>query len=265
MLKIALVIFSIVLLGCQKEEIKPYVAPPEESADTLQKTSTAYKNDQAEKLAVPNLPPMARPLPTSPQPLAQYLSDRSVTQTSATQDYASDASGFQTFYIYSDSNSRTNHFIPSGWMGDYADLTISDDYRYNAFSGSTCIRIIYSNAASGGARWAGIYWQQPSGNWGSNASGGFDLTGAKKLTFMARGEKGGERIQEFKIGGISGAYPDSDKASIGPIILTKEWVQYSIDLNGKNLTNIIGGFAWATNLDTNPGGCTFYLDEIRYE
>ena len=87
----------------------------------------------------------------------------------------------------------------------------------------------------------------------------------RKLTFWARGEKGGERIEEFKMGGISGPYPDSATASIGPLILTPEWKQYAIDLVGKDLSHVIGGFAWSANLDNNPNGCTFYLDEIRYE
>ncbi|UCH12423.1 MAG: hypothetical protein JSW18_00280, partial [Candidatus Omnitrophota bacterium] len=73
------------------------------------------------------------------------------------------------------------------------------------------------------------------------------------------------RIEEVKMGGISGAYPDSDFASIGPVILTKEWKQYEIDLADKDLSYISGGFCWSINLDVNPDGCVFYLDDIRYE
>jgi hypothetical protein len=109
-----------------------------------------------------------------------------------------------------------------------------------------------------------MYWQYPANNWGG-VDGGFDLSRAKKLTFWARGEKGGERIEEFKVGGIMGEYSDSDTAGIGPVVLDKEWKQYTIDLTGKDLSYIIGGFAWATNLDVNPDGAVFYLDEIKYE
>jgi hypothetical protein len=49
------------------------------------------------------------------------------------------------------------------------------------------------------------------------------------------------------------------------VILAKEWTQYTIDLNGKDMSYIIGGFCWATNIDVNPEGATFYLDEIKYE
>ncbi len=168
------------------------------------------------------------------------------------------------FYVYADGNSLDNHYIPSGWMGDYQDINFNQNCKEDPYSGSTCIKIVYSAKASQGARWAGIYWQNPANNWGSK-DGGYDLTGATKLTFWARGEKGGERIEEFKIGGIMGEYSDSDSAGIGPVVLTPEWKEYSIDLRGKDLSYIIGGFCWSTNADVNPQGATFYLDEIKYE
>ena len=176
----------------------------------------------------------------------------------------SDGGVFKTFPIYGDAKSPDNHYIPSGWMGDFGDIKINDKFMTSAHSGSTCVQIVYTNAATQGARWAGIYWQNPPNNWGTRP-GGYDLTGAKKLTFWARGEKGGERIEEFKIGGITGEYADSDVAGIGPVVLTTEWQQFTIDLEGKDLSSISGGFCWATNLDVNPDGATFYLDDIRYE
>ncbi len=171
---------------------------------------------------------------------------------------------FKAFPIYTDGKSPDNHFIPSGWMGDYGDIKFDDKNMDNPHSGTTAIKISYSNKATQGARWAGMYWQNPPNNWGSRP-GGYDLTGAKKLTFWARGEKGGERIEEFKLGGITGEYADSDVAGIGPVVLTTEWQQYTIDLEGKDLSSISGGFCWSTNLDVNPEGATFFLDDIRYE
>lgn len=168
------------------------------------------------------------------------------------------------FYVYADKGSISNHYIPSGWMGDYSDIKLDVGSVENPYFGKTCLKIVYNNNASNGARWAGIYWQYPANNWGA-ADGGFDLSKATTLTFWARGEKGGERIEEFKIGGIMGQYSDSDSAGIGPVVLEKEWKQYTIDLKGKDLSYIIGGFCWATNLDVNPDGATFYLDEIKYE
>ncbi|MFA5356629.1 MAG: hypothetical protein WC301_04420 [Candidatus Omnitrophota bacterium] len=168
------------------------------------------------------------------------------------------------FYIFADRGSVSNHFIPSGWLGDYGDIRFDGSSKEDPYLGGTCIKVTYSGQASQGARWAGIYWQHPANNWGS-VDAGYDLSRANKVTFWARGAKGGERIEEFKVGGIMGEYSDSDTAGIGPVILNKEWTQYTIDLKGKDMSYIIGGFCWASNIDVNPEGAVFYLDEIKYE
>ncbi len=176
-----------------------------------------------------------------------------------------DPNAFQPFLVYADKGTRMNHFVPSGFMPDGQCLTFNDTWKENCHSGSTCIKIVYDvECSKQGQQWAGIYWLQPANNWG-NQKGGFNLTGSTKLTFWAKGEKGEERLEEVKMGGLTGQYPDSDTAMIGPIILTSEWKQYTIDLRGKDLSYLSGGFAWATNVDVNPNGCTFYLDDIQYE
>lgn len=171
------------------------------------------------------------------------------------------------FYVYADSSSLDNHFVASGWMPATAaeDVRINTNWKNLPFSGDTCIRVEYDNES--GTRWAGVYWQQPANNWGTIPEAGYDLQGAEKLTFWARGDQGGEVIYEFKMGGLSsGDYPDSDSASIGPIELSTEWEKHEIDLRGRDLSHVIGGFAWATNIDVNdPNGIVFYLDEIKYE
>ena len=174
------------------------------------------------------------------------------------------AAGPKEFVIYLDKNAKDNHYIPSGWMGDYGDIKMNDQAADNPHSGTTCIQFIYSAKKSQSQGWAGVYWQNPANNWG-NKKGGFDLTGMTKLTFWARGAKGGERIEEFKVGGIMGEFSDSDSATIGPVILNKEWTQYTIDLKGKDMSYVIGGFCWSANVDNNPEGATFYLDEIKFE
>jgi hypothetical protein len=171
---------------------------------------------------------------------------------------------FKKFYVYADQGYFKNHYIPSGWMGDYGDMKFSDSWKFDPQSRRTCIRIIYNAQKKQGAGWAGIYWQDPANNWGS-LKGGFDLTGAQKLTFWTRGDKGGEVISEFKAGGIQGEYSDSTSVSIGPVTLTKEWKQYTIDLKNEDLSLIIGGFCFVLSSMENPDGATFYLDEIVYE
>ncbi|MCF7916618.1 MAG: hypothetical protein K9L61_02445 [Candidatus Omnitrophica bacterium] len=189
----------------------------------------------------------------------RYSYDPDLTAEEATTNFP--------FYVYADSGSLDNHFIPSGWMPATAakDIKLTTNWKNFPFSGDTCIRVEYNN--NSGTRWAGVYWQHPANNWGTVPNAGYDLQGAKKLTFWARGDKGGEVIYEFKMGGLSsGQHIDSDSASVGPIELSKEWEQYEIDLRGRDLSYVIGGFAWATNIDVNdPEGIVFYIDEIKYE
>lgn len=170
-------------------------------------------------------------------------------------------------YVYSDYPSRENHYIPSGYMGDYGDLKVSQHYKIDPADGETCIRIEYTNEKSQGANWAGIYWQQPWDNWG-NKKGGFNLGERKKLTFKAKGKEGGEYIDKFMIGGIAGQVEegDTDEAYLEGIELSKEWKSYEIDLRGYDLSYIIGGFGFAISSASNfDRPVVFYLDEIRYE
>ena len=149
-------------------------------------------------------------------------------------------------------------------MGDTSDINYEAHERTNPHSSDECIKIVYSANGNMGNRWAGIYWQYPENNWG-NLPDGVDLTGCTRLTFWARGQKGGERA-EFKVGGITGQYPDSlSLRSTDVVRLSNEWQEYSIDLTGADLSHVIGGFCWVTNADLNPSGCTIYLDDIYYE
>lgn len=168
------------------------------------------------------------------------------------------------FDVYTEKRSRQNHYVASGYMGDYGDININENWTQQSRSGKTCIKIVYNEKRTQGASWAGVFWQNPANNWGTR-KGGYDLTGAKRLAFWARGESGGELISEFKVGGITGEYPDSDAVSITDVELTKNWKRFEIDLSDADLSYISGGFCWAANLDNNPEGVTFYLDDIMYE
>jgi hypothetical protein len=177
---------------------------------------------------------------------------------------ASKKAASEPFYVYSDKGSMKNHYAPSGWMGDYGDLAIKDGYTEGCADGKTCTRWDYNAKGAQGANWAGVFYQQPPNNWGGKP-GGYDLSGHKRLTFWAKGGEEGVKIAEFKVGGITGEFGDSDAQSIGPVSLTKDWKKYTIDLADKNLSHIIGGFCWSASKDDNPNGFTLYLDEIRFE
>jgi len=185
------------------------------------------------------------------------------------------------FYVYKDATSGQNNFFPTGIMGDLNSSDVDNYCKESPYAGSTCVKIVYKKKPGRFYRWAGLYWQYPPNNWG-NIPKGYDLTGATKLTFWARGKYGGEAINKFQVGGIAGKYRDSGIASIGPVTLSKKWKKYAIDLRRMDnsiiissedkecwpfmepLSRIIGGFCWAASLQDNKG-ITFYLDEIRFE
>ena len=171
---------------------------------------------------------------------------------------------FKPFYVYKDLGEKENHYMPYGFMGDIRSIKVDQGWRVNPYGGKTCIRIAYAPTAAN-IGWAGIYWQHPANNWGDKGYG-YNLTGAKRVSFWAKGDKGGEVINNFIIGGIQGkAVEDSDSRAIGPIELAKEWRQYFIYLDGADITNIIGGFCVTFAKHSNEKGIVFYLDDIIYE
>jgi exo-beta-1,3-glucanase (GH17 family) len=180
------------------------------------------------------------------------------------------------FYVYLDGESRKkNHFVPGGYMGDCGDIKIEEGCKENPHSGQTCIRVTYSAKGEGPhkcdypppCKWAGVYWQQPADNWGTDRKWegkGFNLSPYRRLTFRARADK--DCSIEFKVGGINERYGDSLKSPRDITAkLSMDWKVFEIDLKGANLKHIIGGFCLATNWDTNPDGAIFYLDDIRFE
>jgi len=176
------------------------------------------------------------------------------------------AKAFKPFIVYQDKGTL-NRFVSSGYMPTGECIKMDDAWKDNCQEGKSCIKVVYDIGCSlKSRRWAGVYWLHPADNWGDR-KGGYNLTGARKLIFWARGQNGGEKIAEFRIGGVGNGreYPDSDTASIGPVILSAQWKEYEIDLRDKDLTAISGGFAWIGNVDDNQSSCVFYLDNIRYE
>jgi len=128
----------------------------------------------------------------------------------------------------------------------------------------SCIKITYT---VGPLDWAGVYWQNKSDNWGDEAGEDFSGKSFKKISFWAKGEKGGE-VVEFKGGGIRNpnkTYKDSFEATTGKITLERNWKQYDISLEDKNLHTVIGLFCWVASGRSNPAALTFYLDDIQYE
>lgn len=168
------------------------------------------------------------------------------------------------FHVYSDYQVPENHGAPSGWIGDYRDILMDANCPENPHSGKTCIKVTYTAQSSKYADWAGFFWQNPPNNNG-DIDGGINLTGAKKLTFWARGAKGDEMIDAFKMGGTLGAYPDTDTVGLYNIQLETKWTLYEIDLSHVDTSYISGFFAVIWKRFLNPKGFVIYLDDIKIE
>ena len=160
--------------------------------------------------------------------------------------------------VYGDNASGTP-FIPSGYMGNTGAIKMDEQWAENPHSGKTCLKVDYTAADN----WGGVVWQNPANDWG-DLPGGWNLTGAKKLTFWARGDKGGEVVTFlFGLLGKNAKFSDTVTGKLDRVTLTKEWKQYTLDLTGKDLSQIKTGFAWTLAASGQP--VTFYLDDIRYE
>ncbi|MCK4906364.1 MAG: hypothetical protein KAS64_02375 [Spirochaetes bacterium] len=126
--------------------------------------------------------------------------------------------------------------------------------------------MIISYKSSGRAKsegWAGLFWQYPAMNWGNNKKGGFDFSTARNFYFYARGKNGGEIIN-FKIGGASGRYGDSNSISSGSIELTKYWKLYKMDVSAYEMHNIVSGFGVFFSRKLNGDGVTIYLNDLYF-
>ncbi len=146
----------------------------------------------------------------------------------------------------------------SGWMGDSTKLKLDEASTENPKIGKECTKVSFN----GNSGWAGVVWQHPEGDWG-DAPGGFDLTGAKKLSFWARGNAGGEKVT-IGIGLINHekVYHDTFSRKL-ELTLTDQWQNFEIDLTGKNLTRIKSALYFTTSADGKP--LSFYLDDIIIE
>jgi len=160
--------------------------------------------------------------------------------------------------IYGDAGQGGMPYAASGWMGNTAAISVEDSAIQPA-SGRTCLRCAY--AASDG--WGGVVWQDPPNDWGDKP-GGYDLRGAKRLTWKARGDVGGE-IVTFLFGllGPDKMYSDTTQMKLENVHLTRDWQAFSMDLSRSDLTRIKTGFGWTVAGQGRP--IVFYLDDITVE
>src|SRR5262245_51179250 len=104
-------------------------------------------------------------------------------------------------------NAKQSPYAPSGWMGNIEAIAVDPACNGKPNNGKTCMKVTYK----ADDQFGGVIWQDPPNDWGDQ-DGGHDLTGAKKLVFWARGDKGGEKV-EFKFGVLEKEKTFHDSAS----------------------------------------------------
>lgn len=192
------------------------------------------------------------------------------------------------FPVYDDVSSAGNHFhafakIPN----DTPALGVNGSWTSNPHSGATAIR--YELRSIPETDFGGWYSENgvlPTGetkpllNFGNIPNAGINLSGATALTFWARGERGGEKVDVF-MGGVGRTamtgiaeqlFPDSTPVVKILVTLSSQWQQFRIDLVGKDLSYVLGGLGWVASVRgnpdparNNPDGVVFYVDDIQYE
>jgi hypothetical protein len=113
----------------------------------------------------------------------------------------------------------------------------------------------------------GVCWQNRPGNQGDLAPGdNLASKGYRRVSFWARGAKGGE-VVEFRAGGLGNVktrYQDSFDVSLGKVKLKTEWAEYSLFLNDADLSSVITPFCVIIEVGPNPDGALVYVDDITY-
>lgn len=159
--------------------------------------------------------------------------------------------------VYGDS-ARGMPYAPSGYMGDTISIEMDLKSKVSPKSGPTCLQVDFRRSTG----WGGVVWQNPANDWGEKP-GGYALHGARRLTFWAKGAKGGEKVK-FGYGLLKPdkEFHDSSGAE-REVELTSEWTRYTFDLKAKNLDRIKSGFFWVVGGQGAP--VRFFLDDIQYE
>ena len=194
---------------------------------------------------------------------------------SKTEPLATPAAGPVTddgFHVYLDYGAEENKFVPSGWMGDIPTIRMNDCFQWGDDWGDRAVRAQYVPSPEDEREWAGVYWQYPENNWGTMPEG-HDLQGYAQLRFRARGDRDGDRVKFFVGGVYTGTYPSSIPEPIyvqgsdseGFVALGTEWQEFHVDLQGADLSHVIGGFGWVAERKRTPDGTTFYLDDIQFD
>jgi len=171
------------------------------------------------------------------------------------------------YWVYRDAESKENngHWTNVMPAEGAKMLKLNMAWKTDPNAGATCVRVDIKWQEP---LWCGLAVSSQPDYWGEDVKKeAFDLSGAKKLVFHARGAAGGEYIQ-VKCA-ITGDKKFGDSAK-GPaesewIKLDKSWKAYEVDLSKTNLKRVVTPFCFVSNKDYNDKDITFFLDDISID
>ncbi len=144
-------------------------------------------------------------------------------------------------------------------------LNIDDQFVDTERSCEFCLRIEYTPGAQGVA---GVAFK---------ADNTVDLSGAKRVTFLAMGENGGEELKFVAAGKTldtkAGNQAKGDKvfnnlkfaATTKKFTLLKDWRKYQIDLSNADLKDITHLFGFEVAKGKSVGKSVFYLQNVVFD
>jgi hypothetical protein len=158
-------------------------------------------------------------------------------------------------------------YVAAGFMGDGEKgpqfLSVVRNCTDSPHSPPTCQKWTYKPGPEG---FAAVAYQSPPNNWGGLPGKNLSGAGFTRVSWFARGTKGGEQVQ-FLAGGNTNPtnrYQASFTVTGDFVTLTTEWKEYSLSLAGHDLSMVVSAFGWAATSAGNPNGCVFYVDSIKY-
>jgi hypothetical protein len=170
-------------------------------------------------------------------------------------------------YVYKDEG-LPGKFIPAGWMPDGEGIAQSTSEKDTPHSKPHCLRL---HCQLSKRPWVGVYFLL-AGEWEPKQTFNlFTRLKAKRgdpirCRFWARSRQGAE--VQFKVGGVTkGKIRDSLTFPVATpwVKLTPKWKMYEIDLTGKDVSSLVGGFMWVCDRAHNSGeDVSFDLDTIYF-
>jgi hypothetical protein len=117
-------------------------------------------------------------------------------------------------------------------------------------------------------RFAGIFWQHPHNNWGT-WPGHLISPGATRVSFQARGARGGEQITVGAGQNASQPHRDNFKAQELTLALTADWTRHELPMLGlpydRGESGVIGAFLLSLKAPEDDAVTVFHLDDVRWE